>query len=88
MCIRDRVSGGYTSAADAAKRLGIHTSTLTDAVSGNEAGYKKRVKQLEAQSKETYKASDQYGMMVEKQTDAAIAADTLLQALKLSLIHI
>ena len=37
---------------------------------------------MEAQSKETYKASDQYGMMVEKQTDAAIAADTLLQALK------
>lgn len=77
-----KVSGGYTSAADAAKRLGINTSTLTDAVSGNEAGYKKLVKQLEAQSKETYKASDQYGMMVEKQTDAAIAADTLLQALK------
>lgn len=77
-----KVSGGYTSAADAAKRLGIDTSTLTDAVSGNEAGYKKLVKQLEAQSKETYKASDQYGMMVEKQTDAAIAADTLLQALK------
>lgn len=77
-----KVSGGYTSAADAAKRLGINTSTLTDAVSGNEAGYKKIVKQLEAQSKETYKASDQYGMMVEKQTDAAIAADTLLQALK------
>lgn len=62
-----KVSGGYTSAADAAKRLGINTSTLTDAVSGNEAGYKKLVKQLEAQSKETYKASDQYGMMVEKQ---------------------
>lgn len=77
-----KVNGGYTSAADAAKRLGINTSTLTDAVSGNEAGYKKLVKQLEAQSKETYKASDQYGMMVEKQTDAAIAADTLLQALK------
>lgn len=77
-----KVSGGYTSAADAAKRLGINTSTLTDAVSGNETGYKKLVKQLEAQSKETYKASDQYGMMVEKQTDAAIAADTLLQALK------
>lgn len=77
-----KVSGGYTSAADAAKRLGINTSTLTDAVSGNEASYKKLVKQLEAQSKETYKASDQYGMMVEKQTDAAIAADTLLQALK------
>lgn len=77
-----KVSGGYTSAADAAKRLGINTSTLTDAVSGNEAGYKKLVKQLEAQSKETYKTSDQYGMMVEKQTDAAIAADTLLQALK------
>lgn len=77
-----KVSGGYTSAADAAKRLGINTSTLTDAVNGNEAGYKKLVKQLEAQSKETYKASDQYGMMVEKQTDAAIAADTLLQALK------
>lgn len=77
-----KVSGGYTSAADAAKRLGINTSTLTDAVSGNEDGYKKLVKQLEAQSKETYKASDQYGMMVEKQTDAAIAADTLLQALK------
>ena len=77
-----KVIGGYTSAADAAKRLGINTSTLTDAVSGNEAGYKKLVKQLEAQSKETYKASDQYGMMVEKQTDAAIAADTLLQALK------
>lgn len=77
-----KVSGGYASAADAAKRLGINTSTLTDAVSGNEAGYKKLVKQLEAQSKETYKASDQYGMMVEKQTDAAIAADTLLQALK------
>lgn len=77
-----KVSGGYTSAADAAKRLGINTSTLTDAVSGNEAGYKKLVKQLEAQSKETYKARDQYGMMVEKQTDAAIAADTLLQALK------
>lgn len=77
-----KVSGGYTSAADAAKRLGINTSTLTDAVSGNEAGYKKLVKQLEAQSKETYKASDQYGMMVEKQTDAAIAADMLLQALK------
>lgn len=77
-----KVSGGYTSAADAAKRLGINTSTLTDAVSGNEAGYKKLVKQLEAQSKETYKASDQYGMMVEKQTDAAVAADTLLQALK------
>lgn len=77
-----KVSGGYTSAADAAKRLGINTSTMTDAVSGNEAGYKKLVKQLEAQSKETYKASDQYGMMVEKQTDAAIAADTLLQALK------
>lgn len=77
-----KVSGGYTSAADAAKRLGINTSTLTDAVSGNEAGYKKLIKQLEAQSKETYKASDQYGMMVEKQTDAAIAADTLLQALK------
>lgn len=77
-----KVSGGYTSAADAAKRLGINTSTLTDAVSGNEVGYKKLVKQLEAQSKETYKASDQYGMMVEKQTDAAIAADTLLQALK------
>ena len=77
-----KVSGGYTSAADAARRLGINTSTLTDAVSGNEAGYKKLVKQLEAQSKETYKASDQYGMMVEKQTDAAIAADTLLQALK------
>lgn len=77
-----KVSGGYTSAADAAKRLGINTSTLTDAVSGNEAGYKKLVKQLEAQNKETYKASDQYGMMVEKQTDAAIAADTLLQALK------
>lgn len=77
-----KVSGGYTSASDAAKRLGINTSTLTDAVSGNEAGYKKLVKQLEAQSKETYKASDQYGMMVEKQTDAAIAADTLLQALK------
>lgn len=77
-----KVSGGYTSAADAAKRLGINTSTLTDAVSGNEAGYKKLVKQLETQSKETYKASDQYGMMVEKQTDAAIAADTLLQALK------
>lgn len=77
-----KVSGGYTSAADAAKRLGINTSTLTDAVSGNEAGYKKLVKQLEAQSKETYKASDQYGMMVEKQTDAAIAADTLLEALK------
>ncbi len=77
-----KVGGGYTSAADAAKRLGINTSTLTDAVSGNEAGYKKLVKQLEAQSKETYKASDQYGMMVEKQTDAAIAADTLLQALK------
>ena len=77
-----KVSGGYTSAADAAKRLGINTSTLTDAVSGNEAGYKKLVKQLEAQSKETYKASDQYGTMVEKQTDAAIAADTLLQALK------
>lgn len=77
-----KVSGSYTSAADAAKRLGINTSTLTDAVSGNEAGYKKLVKQLEAQSKETYKASDQYGMMVEKQTDAAIAADTLLQALK------
>ena len=77
-----KVSGGYTSAADAAKRLGINTSTLTDAVSGSEAGYKKLVKQLEAQSKETYKASDQYGMMVEKQTDAAIAADTLLQALK------
>ena len=77
-----KVSGGYTSAADAAKRLGINTSTLTDAVSGNEAGYKKLVKQLEAQSKETYKASDQYSMMVEKQTDAAIAADTLLQALK------
>lgn len=77
-----KVSGGYTSAADAAKRLGINTSTLTDAVSGNEAGYKKLVKQLESQSKETYKASDQYGMMVEKQTDAAIAADTLLQALK------
>lgn len=77
-----KVSGGYTSAADAAKRLGINTSTLTDAVSGNEAGYKKLVKQLEAQSKETYKASDQYGMMVEKQTDAAIAADALLQALK------
>lgn len=77
-----KVSGGYTSAADAAKRLGINTSTLTAAVSGNEAGYKKLVKQLEAQSKETYKASDQYGMMVEKQTDAAIAADTLLQALK------
>lgn len=77
-----KVSGGYTSAADAAKRLGINTSTLTDAVSGNEADYKKLVKQLEAQSKETYKASDQYGMMVEKQTDAAIAADTLLQALK------
>lgn len=77
-----KVSGGYTSAADAAKRLGINTSTLTDAISGNEAGYKKLVKQLEAQSKETYKASDQYGMMVEKQTDAAIAADTLLQALK------
>ena len=77
-----KVSDGYTSAADAAKRLGINTSTLTDAVSGNEAGYKKLVKQLEAQSKETYKASDQYGMMVEKQTDAAIAADTLLQALK------
>ena len=77
-----KVSGGYTSAADAAKRLGINTSTLTDAVSGNEAGYKKLVKQLEAQSKETYKASDQYGVMVEKQTDAAIAADTLLQALK------
>ena len=77
-----KVSGGYTSAADAAKRLGINTSTRTDAVSGNEAGYKKLVKQLEAQSKETYKASDQYGMMVEKQTDAAIAADTLLQALK------
>lgn len=77
-----KVSGGYTAAADAAKRLGINTSTLTDAVSGNEAGYKKLVKQLEAQSKETYKASDQYGMMVEKQTDAAIAADTLLQALK------
>lgn len=77
-----KVSGGYTSAADAAKRLGINTSTLTDAVSGNEAGYKKLVKQLEAQSKETYKASDQCGMMVEKQTDAAIAADTLLQALK------
>lgn len=77
-----KVSGGYTSAADAAKRLDINTSTLTDAVSGNEAGYKKLVKQLEAQSKETYKASDQYGMMVEKQTDAAIAADTLLQALK------
>ena len=77
-----KVSGGYTSAADAAKRLGINTRTLTDAVSGNEAGYKKLVKQLEAQSKETYKASDQYGMMVEKQTDAAIAADTLLQALK------
>lgn len=77
-----KVSGGYTSTADAAKRLGINTSTLTDAVSGNEAGYKKLVKQLEAQSKETYKASDQYGMMVEKQTDAAIAADTLLQALK------
>ena len=77
-----KLNGGYTSAADAAKRLGINTSTLTDAVSGNEAGYKKLVKQLEAQSKETYKASDQYGMMVEKQTDAAIAADTLLQALK------
>lgn len=77
-----KVSGGYTSAADAAKRLGINTSTLTDAVNGNEAGYKKLVKQLEAQSKETYKASDQYGMIVEKQTDAAIAADTLLQALK------
>lgn len=77
-----KVNGGYTSAADAAKRLGINTSTLTDAVSGNEAGYKKLVKQLEAQSKETYKASDQYGMMVEKQTDAAIAADTLLEALK------
>ncbi len=77
-----KVNGGYTSAADAAKRLGINTSTLTDAVSGNEAGYKNLVKQLEAQSKETYKASDQYGMMVEKQTDAAIAADTLLQALK------
>lgn len=77
-----KLNGGYTSAADAAKRLGINTSTLTDAVSGNEAGYKKLVKQLEAQSKETYTASDQYGMMVEKQTDAAIAADTLLQALK------
>lgn len=77
-----KVSGGYTSAADAAKRLGINTSTLTDAVSGNEAGYKKLVKQLEAQSKETYMASDQYGAMVEKQTDAAIAADTLLEALK------
>ena len=77
-----KLNVGYTSAADAAKRLGINTSTLTDAVSGNEAGYKKLVKQLEAQSKETYKASDQYGMMVEKQTDAAIAADTLLQALK------
>lgn len=77
-----KLNGGYTSAADAAKRLGINTSTLTDAVSGNEAGYKKLVKQLEAQSKETYKASDQYGMMVEKQTDAAIAAATLLEALK------
>lgn len=77
-----KLNGGYTSAADAAKRLGINTSTLTDAVSGNEAGYKKLVKQLEAQSKETYKACDQYGMMVEKQTDAAIAADTLLEALK------
>lgn len=77
-----KVSGGYTSAADAAKRLGINTSTLTDAVSGNEAGYKKLVKQLEAQSKETYTTCDQYGTMVEKQTDAAIAADTLLQALK------
>ena len=77
-----KVSGGYTSAADAAKRLGINTSTLTDAVSGNEAGYKKLVKQLEAQSKETYKACDQYGAMVEKQTDAASAADTLLKALK------
>ena len=77
-----KVSGGYTSAADAAKRLGINTSTLTDAVSGNEAGYKKLVKQLEAQSKETYTASDQYGMMVEKQTDAANAAATLLEALK------
>lgn len=31
-----KVNGGYTSAADAAKRLGINTSTLTDAVSGNE----------------------------------------------------
>lgn len=81
----------YTTKAEASKQAmdkvidgmkGINTSTLTDAVSGNEAGYKKLVKQLEAQSKETYKASDQYGMMVEKQTDAAIAADTLLQALK------
>lgn len=59
-----------------------HQYQYADRCGQRQRGRLQAVKQLEAQSKETYKASDQYGMMVEKQTDAAIAADTLLQALK------
>ena len=76
-----QMQGGFTDAKSAADSLGISVKDLTSAVTGNEGEYNKLKKQLTATSKETYLASDAFGNMTTKFTPAAMAAQTLLEAL-------
>ena len=76
------LSGGFTNAAEAADFLGISTSSLTEAASGNEAMYKKLVKQLQKQSEETMTTVDANGMVVTSLTREAQAAGIVETALK------
>lgn len=73
---------GLKDAEDAAKRLGLTTDDLTEAVTSSDGTYEHLIDKLKDASKETYTTAGAYGYAVQQMTPTAEAAAYLLEVLE------